>query len=123
MMFLMNDAVLELGGAEGPPPGRLRALSLEHVLRLGAEVYSAEPLLHRDDPARALRLALLIRSKAPEVNAALFVAPARGCPVEAVSTRVASVSLEILGALHARAAAGALTPASADREVWRRMAA
>lgn len=123
MMFLMNDAVLELGGAEGPPPERLRALTLAHVLKLGAELFSAQPLLHREDPARARRLALLIRAKSPDVNAALFSAPAPGCPVEAVATRVASVSLEILGALHAKAEAGALTPASADREVWRRMAA
>ena len=123
MMFLMNDAVLELGGAEPPPAGRLRALSLGHVLKLGAELYSADPLLHRNDPVRAGRLAMLIRAKSPDVNAALFSAPARGCPAEAVATRVAAVSLEILGGLRARAAEGALTPASADREVWRRMAA
>ena len=124
MMFLMNDALLEIGGEDAPPPhDRLRTLTLPHVLKLGAELYSAQPLLHRENPARARRLALLIRSKSPEVNAALFCPPARGCPTEAVTTRVATVSLEILGALRAKAEAGALTPVAADREVWRRMAA
>ena len=122
-MFLMNDAVLELGGAEGPPSERLRALSLAHVMRLGAELFSAEPLLPHREPERARRLALLIRSKSPDVNAALFCAPERGCPAEAVTTRVACLSLEVIGSLRARADEGALTPASADREVWRRMAA
>ena len=123
MMFLMNDVVLELGDAPPPPVHRLRALTLGHVLKLGAEMYSAEPLLHRDDPARARRLALLIASKSPEVNAALFSAPARGCPVEAVGARLATVAFEILAVLKARADEGSMTPAFADREVWRRMAA
>ena len=125
-MFLMNDALLELGGGEeAPPPGpeRLRALTLAHVLKLGAEVYSDEPLLHREDPARARRLALLILAKSPGVNAAHFGVPARGCPPADVTVRLASVSLDVLSTLRAKAAAGALTPASADSEVWRRMAA
>ncbi len=126
MLFLMNDAVLELVGDDAPPPPapeRFRALSLGHVLKLGAELFSEAPLLHRDDPARARRLALLILAKAPDVNAALFSAPGAGCPPEAVSARVATVPTELLLALQAKAAAGDLTPASADREVWRRMAA
>lgn len=126
MLFLMNDAVLDLGGSQAPPPlapERLRALSLAHVLKLGAELFSERPLLHREDPARARRLALLVLSKAPEVNAALFSAPAAGCPPEAVSSRLATLSIDVMAALLNQERRGALTPVSADREVWRRMAA
>ena len=126
MLFLMNDAVLDLGGSDAPPPlapERLRALTLAHVLRLGAELFSQHPLLHREDTTRARRLALLILSKAPCVNAAQFTAPAAGCSPEAVTSRVAEVSIEIMASLRARSARGALTPVAIDREVWRRMAA
>ena len=93
------------------------------MLKLGAELFSERPLLHREDPARARRLALLILSKAPSVNAAQFTAPAAGCAPETVMSRVAEVSLEIMVSLRAQSARGALTPVAADREVWRRMAA
>lgn len=126
MLFLMNDAVLDIGGPgapAAPPAARLRALTLAHVLKLGAELYAERPLLHRDDPERARRLAVLLAAKAPEVNAALFVAPAAGCKPEAVTSRVAHVTLDVMGALQALTRAGALTPVTADREVWRRLAA
>ena len=83
MLFLMNDAILNLDAHGAVPPvapARFRALSLDHVLRLGAEMFSEEPLLHRTEPERARRLALLIRTKAPQANAALFVAPATRSP-------------------------------------------
>ena len=126
MMFLMNDAVLELDGPDAPAPpspARTRALSLAHVLKLGAELYAEHPLLHRDQPERARRLALLLKSKAPQVNAALFVAPARGCSPDAVISRVAELSFDMLAGLTEMSRAGALNPVTADREVWRRMAA
>ena len=126
MLFLMNDAVLQLDGSDAPPPlppSRLNALSLSHVLKLGAELYSQRPLLHREDPERARRLALLVRAKAPEVNAALFVAPTAGCLPEAVISRVAEVSIEIMAGLQSLERQGALNPVTADREVWRRLAA
>lgn len=126
MLFLMNDAVLELdGGGAAPPPAaaRTRALTLDHVLKLGAELYAAEPLLHRTDPERARRLALLVKSKAPAVNAALFVAPAKGCAPAAVQSRVAELAIDLMAGLADLARSGALDPVRADREVWRRMAA
>ncbi len=123
MLFLMNDAVLDLAVQAAPAPARTRALSLAHVLRLGAEIYAERPLLHRDDPERAARLALLIKSKAPEVNAALFVAPACGCSPDAVSSRLAELSLDVMAGLADLARRDALNPVTADREVWRRLAA
>lgn len=126
MLFLMNDALLDLGGAAAPPPPaavRLRALTLEHVLKLGAEMFSERPLLHREEPDRARRLALLILCKAPQVNAALFTAPAAGCAPSAVGARVASLGFELMAGLQKAAERGGLDPVTADREVWRRMAA
>ena len=126
MLFLMNDTVLELDAADAPAPppaARMSALTLGHVLNLGAELYSERPLLHRQDPERARRLALLVKSKAPEVNAALFVAPEAGCRPDAVIHRVAELSVELMAGLHNLSGSGQLNAVTADREVWRRMAA
>lgn len=126
MMFLLNDVVLSFDHRDATPPleaQRFRALNLASVLRLGAEMFSEQPLLHREDGERAKKLAMLIMAKHPEVNAALFVAPRLGCGPDQVVSRLAQISLEIMGALHARHSEGDLTPVAADREVWRRMAA
>ena len=94
MLFLMNDVVLSFEAAELTPPmsrDRFAALSLNYVGELGKELFAEEPLLHRKDLERVQRLAALIIAKAPDVNAALFVAPARGCRVEDVQVRYAQL--------------------------------
>jgi hypothetical protein len=126
MLFLMNDVVLNLDAADLTPPvasDRFAKLSLAYVGELGKELYAAEPLLHMKDPERAMRLAALIIAKAPEVNAALFIAPGRGCLVENVQVRYAQIGIEVMAALLQRQKAGALTNVEADRQVWRRLAA
>ena len=126
MIFLMNDALLDVDMRTLAPPlasGRFRALSLAFVLRLGRELYAEQPLLHRDDPDRARRLAALILCKAPQVNAALFEAPSVGCKPDHVGARLAELGIEVLAHLNSRQAAATLTPAVVDWEVWRRMAA
>ncbi len=126
MLFLLNDVVLSFDHRDATPPleaKRFRALTLGSVLRLGSEMFSIQPLLHREDPERARKLAMLIMAKHPEVNAALFVAPRQGCTPDTVVSRLAQVSIEIMGALQLRHSHGELTPVAADREVWRRMAA
>ncbi len=126
MIFLMNDAVLDLDmGALVPTgeAGRFRALSLAFVIRLGCDLFSEEPLLHRVAPERARRLAALIVFKAPQVNAALFAAPRAGCGPDRVSTRLETLDGEVLARLHVSQSQDALTPWVADAEVWRRMAA
>ena len=126
MLFLMNDAVLSLEGQDSPPPlpaERLRALSLSDVLKLGAELYAEKPLLHHEDPERAKRLALLVAAKAPQVNAALFVAPEKGCAPEAVISRLAELSIDVMAGLQTLKREGGLNPVTADRQVWRRLAA
>jgi hypothetical protein len=126
MLFLLNDRILDLNtrGFQTPlDPARFHALSLAFVVKLGQELFSESPLLHRDEPDRAKRLAQLIVAKAPEVNAALFTPPAQGCRPDEVGSRFANLSIEVMAALTVRDRQGDLNPVTADREVWRRMAA
>jgi hypothetical protein len=126
VIFLMNDAMLDVDMHRLAPPmeaGRFRALQLPFVLQLGRELFSARPLMQREDPERAIRLAALIVCKAPQINAALFSAPAPGCRPEEVVTRLADLDVLLMASLYTRHAASALNPATVDNEVWRRMAA
>ncbi|MFN3856471.1 MAG: hypothetical protein ACK4RV_01885 [Caulobacter sp.] len=126
MLFLLNDVVLNLDGGEMAPPvasNRFKALSTAFVEKLGRELFAEEPLLHRFHPERARRIASLILMKQPSVNAALFVATARGCPESQVQVRYAQISFEVMGLLYERQQHGALTTVEADRQVWRRLAA
>jgi len=126
MLFLLNDVVLSFDPAEQAPPiarDQFAKLSLNYVGKLGQELYAAEPLLHHKDPEKARRLAALIVAKAPDINAALFIAPSRGCLVDQVQVRYAQLGLEVMGSLFERQKAGALSNLEADRQVWRRLAA
>lgn len=126
MLFLMNDAVLTIDSGTMNLPleaQRFRSLSLAFVIELGQELFAEDPLLPHNQPEKAQRLALLLQAKQPDLNAALFVAPAAGCAPKEVSTRFCGLSFEVMAGLYARQEEGALNPVTADREVWRRMAA
>jgi hypothetical protein len=125
MLFLLNDVVLMLNMQSRPPLDvrSLDALSCHALTSLAQEMYAEEPLLHRRDRGRAQRLALLIAAKTPEINAALFAAPAKGCSPQAVAVRYASLSIEAMADLYNEQKMGSLTPVIADRQVWRRLAA
>jgi hypothetical protein len=125
MFFLLNDVLLNLDARAKPPldTRSLAALSQQAVTRLAQEMYAEQPLLHRRDPERARRLALLIKAKTPDINAALFAAPAKGCSPEAVAVRYASLTIDAMADLHVENKARPLTPLVADRYVWRRLAA
>lgn len=126
MYFLVNDTLFELDERNLVSPldaRRFASLSLSYVIQLGQELFAEDPLLPHNSPQRARRLAMLLAMKQPEVNGALFVAPARGCRPQQVGVRFAALSIEVLAALHAKQNIGALDAVSADREVWRRLAA
>jgi hypothetical protein len=126
MFFLLNDVVLNLELQLMTPPmiaRRFSALTLDCVQRLGRELYAEDPRLQHRRPERAKRLASLLVSKAPEVNAALFSAPSMGCRPERVAVRLAALDLQLLVRLYRDQRAGRLTPTVADSLVWGRAAA
>ena len=121
MYFLLNDVVLTLELQLLTPPmmaRRFSALTLDCVEKLGREIYAEEPRLQHRRLERAKRLAALIVTKAPEVNAALFVAPAHGCRYDAVAVRLATLDVTLLARLHVEQQSGRLTAALADDLVW-----
>jgi hypothetical protein len=126
MLFLLNDTVLQLEGdllAEAKAKTLVAPLRFDFVTRMGQELFSEDPLVHKQRPERARRLASLIVTKAPTINAALFIATARGCPIEQVQFRYAQVDFEVLCGLSKRQSDGALSTVDADRQVWKRLAA
>lgn len=126
MFFLLNDVVLSLELQLLTPSmmaRRFSALTLDAVEQLGREIFAGEPRVQHRRPEQARRLAALIVSKAPDVNAALFVAPTRDCQPEKVEVRLARLDLELLGRLHLVQQSGRLTPTMADQLVWARAAA
>ena len=126
MYFLLNDTVLNLQGDDIAPAAltrRFGSIGFDYVQTLGQELFSEHPLLQHDQPLRARKLAALINAKQPAINAALFVAPAQGCPAAQVGVRFASLDLPTLANLQRAQSTGALDAIIADREVWRRLAA
>jgi hypothetical protein len=126
VLFLINDTIFEFDARALIPPldaARFQSVSLSYVISLGKELFSEEPLVHRVAPERARRLALLLAMKQPDINAALFVAPGRNCPPETVSARFCNLAIEVMASLHAQNENGSLDALTADREVWRRLAA
>ncbi len=124
--FLLNEVVLNLDSVGFPrrmTERQFRALSFTAALRLGQELYAEHPLLHHDRPETAMRLALLLAAKAPAINGALFLAPGFGCAPEEVSVRLADTAPGVMIELYHRQRAGLLDTISADRHVWRRLAA
>jgi hypothetical protein len=126
MFFLLNDVILNLDAHELAPHvigRRFESVAFDYVQLLGQELFAQAPLLHRTHPDRAIKLASLIVAKAPSINAALFVAPAPLCKPEQVGVRFATVDVMAICNLNSAQAAGRLDAVTADREVWRRMAA
>jgi hypothetical protein len=126
MYFLLNDVILTLDLQTTSPPmeaRRISSLSLDCVQRLGRELFAEEPRLQHRSAERARRLATLIVSKSPEVNAALFVAPDRDCPPDDVAVRLASLDLMLMAQLYRDQQTGRLTPTMADQRVWAVVAA
>ena len=126
MFFLLNDAVLNLNGEELAPSvigPRFASVAFDYVQLLGQELYAQSPMVHRTNPVQAVKLASLIVAKAPDINAALFVSPGVGCKPDQVAVRFASLDVAVMASLRNADAAGMLDAVSADREVWRRLAA
>ena len=126
VLFLLNDAVFDLEDDLTVDPvdaRRFERLGFDYVVELGCELFSENPLLHRDDPERARRLAWLIASRQSGVNAAMFAAPEADCVPDLVEPRFAVLPDDVIRALQAKHTKGRLTPVATDKAVWNRMAA
>lgn len=126
MLFLLNDTVLSLQGDDLSPQAlakRFAAIGFEAVQSLGQELFAEQPVVQHSHPERAAKLAALIQYKQPTINAALFVAPAKGCKPGDVGVRFASIDVAAMASLQNAQNAGRLDAIFADREVWRRLAA
>ncbi|NBB62985.1 hypothetical protein GVN18_27340 [Pseudomonas sp. ODNR1LW] len=124
MLFLLNDVVFDLDEACPVTPAdarRFEKLGFDYVLELGCELFAEDPLLHRNDPARARRLAWLIADRSPDVNAALFAAPETGCNPDLVEPRFCTLPDAVMDQLHDKGRR--LDAVAADRAVWNRLAA
>ncbi len=122
----MNDVVLSLDSRSMSLPvemHRFRSLTLPFVIELGQELFAEAPRLQHTNLEKARRLALLMTAKNPEINAALFVAPAQGCASDQVISRYCQISIDVMALLKTRQEEGKLTTVSTDRQVWRRLAA
>lgn len=124
MLFLLNDVVFDLDEACPVAPAdarRFDRLDFDYVLALGCELFAEDPLMHRNDPERARRLAWLIADRSPDVNAALFAAPAAACDPDLVEPRFCALPAAVIDQLQAKGRR--LNAVAADRAVWNRMAA
>lgn len=126
MLFLMNDVVFDLDEAAPVAPTdarRFEKLDFDYLMELGCELFAEDPLMHRNDPERARRLAWLLHDRSPEVNAALFAAPETACDPALVEPRFCTLPDAVMENLHRRGDRGRLDAVSADRAVWGRLAA
>ena len=103
------------------PGTALLNLAITQYTEISNKLFAEDPLLHRNDPARARRLAWLIAERSPDVNAALFAAPAAACNPDLVEPRFCTLPEQVMRQLQAKGRR--LDAVSADRAVWNRLAA
>jgi hypothetical protein len=126
MLFLLNDVVLKVEGAAIAPAlmgRRFAMLPFTFVRQLGCELYAEEPRLQHARPERALRLASLIMTRAPEINAALFAAPKRGCALDEIDVHFAHLEFEVMAQLYSAQKDGCAIAMATERNVWRGLGA
>lgn len=126
MLFLMNDVVFDLNEASpvtSADARRFEKLGFDYLMELGCELFAEDPMMHRNDPESARRLAWLIHDRSPEVNAALFAAPETDCDPALVEPQFCALPVAVLDQLMTRGRKGKLDAVAADRAVWGRMAA
>lgn len=126
MLFLLNDWVLNLAPEELQLPlddPAMASVRTDIVSGLCAELFIADPTLHRTNPEKAKKVIALVLAKVPSVNAALFMPAFPGCPIAQVSCRFAEIGFDVLSRLFMGQSQGRDTGNEAEREVWRRLAA
>lgn len=126
MLFLLNDTILSLDLeqlSEAPVGASLSAMSFGQVIALGQEMFAGSPRLQHISESGPKRLATLIAAKKPEINAALFSAPALGCAPQAVTVRFATLSIEMIHEMKGLHDQGRLSKVLVDYHVWGKLRA
>jgi hypothetical protein len=98
-------------------------MSLNQILQLGREMFAESPRLQHLSQTGPTRLAALITAKQPDINAALFSAPATGCSADTVVCRFATLGIEIIHELKGFQDRGVMTKVLADFHVWGKLRA
>lgn len=125
MMFLFNDALLDVGDprdrliASGCPVGYadLMAMTPPKVMSVVRQTMFKFPQYPREQPEKAAALCALVQMKTG-ANALLCVRPPQANDPIELPVRLAEVSLPVLGQLAVLRKEGALTPAAIDQVVW-----
>ena len=123
VLFLLNDCVLELEPRALATPqvaASLAHLTLADAITVAKEAFAAEPQLQLKAVQRAQKAALMLMLKQPEINAALFIAPAQHCRIQDVAVRFASVAAETLFEIKGLQDRGKLTAGIVNAHVWSR---
>ena len=127
MLFLLNDVILTIDLQQLTTPAiaqTVGSMTLANVTALGQEMFSEAPRLqHHAGATAAIRLATLIAAKNPNINAALFSAPAVGCAPAAVTVRYVTLGLEMIHDFKAYQAKGQLNKILVDYHVWGKLKA
>ncbi len=126
MLFLLNDIIINIDLdtlASAPVASSLGTMSFAQITALGQEMFAGSPRLQHISESSPSRLATLISAKKPEINAALFSAPAAGCPPASVTVRFASLSLALMLDLNTFQERGLLNKVLVDFHVWGKLQA
>jgi hypothetical protein len=127
MLFLLNDVILPIDLQQLTIPEvsqSVRSMTLAQVTALGQEMFAESPRLqHHAGAAAAMRLTTLITAKNPDINAALFSAPAPGCPPSQVTVRYVTLSLDLIHYFKGQQAKGRLNKTLVDYHVWGKLRA
>lgn len=126
MLFLLNDVILTLDLESLSQPAvaaSFKSMTFTQIAQLGREMFSESPRLQHVSHSGPTRLATLIVAKKPEINAALFSAPAAGCKPELVDFRFATLGIELIHNLRSYQEQRALNKVMADYYVWGRLQA
>ncbi|MGY6628044.1 MAG: hypothetical protein ACXIVL_05970 [Oceanicaulis sp.] len=128
MLFLLNDAIFDLGDARtfalghrlaepiGDAP--LMKMRIAQVIKMVREAVFDEPQLARTSPDKAAFLAAMVAWKTDEANALLAVAPRHITLASHVQVRLAAVSLVTMQQLRDLQESGRLSNHAANMSVW-----
>jgi hypothetical protein len=128
MLFLFNDRVVTLTSganaamATGIPSRFIAKFKLHDAILAVQTAVMERPNLAAEFPEKTAALAWLLASRS-DINAVIFVPPARCSRPQDVVFRLATVDLAMLVGLKHRQETGRLSPTIINNAVWQALAA